>query len=78
MSADRTPPPFDARALRVARERLGLTQAQLGKRIGVAANTIARWERGERRMEHPELLRLALERLALQDPDALERLAQAP
>jgi transcriptional regulator with XRE-family HTH domain len=33
--------------LRRLRKRLGLTQATLGERMGVTANTIARWERGE-------------------------------
>ena len=32
--------------LRARRQGLGLTQAQLGAKLGVAANTIARWERG--------------------------------
>jgi len=30
------------------RQRLGLTQAQLAERLGVAPNTVARRERGER------------------------------
>jgi DNA-binding transcriptional regulator YiaG len=29
------------------RRRLGLTQAQLGDLVGVARNSVARWERGE-------------------------------
>lgn len=32
---------------REARLRAGLTQAALGRRIGVAASAIGRWERGE-------------------------------
>lgn len=33
------------------RSRLGLTQAQLADVVGVTPNTIARWERGEMRMQ---------------------------
>lgn len=40
----------------------GLTQAQLGARLGVDSNTVARWERGERAI--PPYLPLALEGLA--------------
>ena len=29
---------------------MGLTQAQLAERLGVRANTLARWERGEIRI----------------------------
>ena len=35
------------------RGHLGLTQVQLAKRLGVTANAIARWERGERRISEP-------------------------
>jgi transcriptional regulator with XRE-family HTH domain len=37
-------------ALRRRRERLGLTQAELAEAMGVAWNTIARWETGQRRI----------------------------
>ena len=50
--------------LTVARQDIGMSQAQLGRQIDVAPNTIARWERGERLVQHPRMLRLAL--LALQ------------
>jgi DNA-binding transcriptional regulator YiaG len=36
--------PRDVKRLR---RRLGMTQAQFGDLVGVAANTVARWERGE-------------------------------
>ena len=45
------------------RRELGMTQAQLGAYLDVTANTVARWERGERRVRHPAMLRLALEAL---------------
>lgn len=34
--------------MREARLRACLTQRQLAERLGVAPNTVARWERGER------------------------------
>jgi transcriptional regulator with XRE-family HTH domain len=49
--------------LRQMREAAGLSQEELGRRLGIAPNTIARWERGELTMRHPGLLRLALLRL---------------
>lgn len=33
--------------IRAARVKLNLTQVQFAKKIGVAPNTVARWERGE-------------------------------
>jgi DNA-binding transcriptional regulator YiaG len=36
-----------ARELRRFRRRLGLSQGKLAAVVGVPANTIARWERGE-------------------------------
>ena len=33
--------------LREARKRVGLTQAQLGQRVGRPQSSIARWERGD-------------------------------
>lgn len=44
------------------RERAGLTQRELARLVGVHANTVARWERGEQLM--PEATRRLLERLA--------------
>jgi transcriptional regulator with XRE-family HTH domain len=35
------------RLLREARRRAGLTQAELGERVGRAPSAISRWERGE-------------------------------
>jgi len=46
--------------LREWRERVGLTQAHLAARLGVSENTVARWERGELRIQHPAMVALAL------------------
>jgi repressor LexA len=45
--------------LKRRREQLGMTQEQLAQALGVAPNTVARWERGERSI--PPHLALALE-----------------
>ncbi len=45
--------------LRKIREDLGLTQDELAKELLVAANTVARWERSERKI--PNHLPLAIE-----------------
>jgi transcriptional regulator with XRE-family HTH domain len=45
------------------RSWLGLTQAELRARLGISANAVARWERGELALRSPELVTLALERL---------------
>lgn len=46
--------------LRERRRDLGLTQAALARALGVAENTIARWERGDLRIARPQLVSLAL------------------
>jgi len=48
--------------LRSLRKAAGLTQAALAKRLGVALNTVSRWETGEARITPPmaRLLRLVL------------------
>jgi DNA-binding transcriptional regulator YiaG len=50
--------------LKAMRFKLGLTQSQLADILQLPANTIARWERGELKIERPELLRLAIEHLS--------------
>lgn len=45
--------------LRLHRNKLGLSQEQLGQRIGVSQNAISTWERGESSPQLPELLALA-------------------
>jgi non-specific serine/threonine protein kinase len=50
--------------LRERRKALGLSQASLGRALGVSPNTLARWERGELKLSNPSLVRLALDGLA--------------
>jgi DNA-binding transcriptional regulator YiaG len=38
---------------RTLRKEIGLTQVQLSEALGVRANTVARWERGELRIGEP-------------------------
>jgi DNA-binding transcriptional regulator YiaG len=45
-----------------ARQRLGLSQGKLAKRLGVTVGAVSRWERGE--MKPQPYLRLALAALA--------------
>ena len=46
--------------LKRRRRQLGLTQRQLADRLGVTETTVARWERGERRISEPVSRLLAL------------------
>lgn len=54
---------LDGKSLKLRREELGLTQAELGSELGVSSNTIARWERGELKIEHAPMLKLAIQAL---------------
>jgi transcriptional regulator with XRE-family HTH domain len=47
---------FDAVQLRITRKAAGLTQAELAERLGVTANTLARWERGQLRPRNPRVV----------------------
>lgn len=49
--------------LQSRRNKLGLTQAQLSAALDIPKNTIARWERGELPIQHPTMLRLALQQI---------------
>lgn len=52
--------PFSAERLKEARRRSGLTQAQVGQRLGVVAHQVAKWE----------------QQTSVPAPDSLARLAQ--
>lgn len=52
--------------LRARREALGLSQAELARRLGVAANTWWRWEQGQRQPGNAVALGMALDQLARQ------------
>jgi transcriptional regulator with XRE-family HTH domain len=51
-------PVVTGKELRDYREKLGLTQKELADKLGVAMNTVSRWELEERKI--PEFLSLAL------------------
>ena len=53
----------DGSELRRLRTRAGLTQAALAAKLGVAPNTVARWERNERAITEPmtRLIRVTVE-----------------
>lgn len=53
--------PAELKAIRAA---LGLTQKALGAALDVPQATIWRWEQAKTAIQHPTILRLALERLA--------------
>jgi transcriptional regulator with XRE-family HTH domain len=48
------------------RKSLGLTQSELAERLGVASNTVARWERGELTIARPEMLRVMLQHIQIE------------
>jgi len=50
--------------LRDRRLALRLSQAELSRVLGVTRNSLARWERGDLPIRHPELVALALDKLA--------------
>ena len=54
-----TPP-----VLREYREALGLSQATLASRLGVAPNTVSRWELGRMAIDRPEWVKAQLDRIA--------------
>lgn len=55
---------IDAGALREWRQLHGVSQGQLATMLDVPINTVARWERGEVAIRHPQILALALQALA--------------
>lgn len=51
--------------LRSRRRLLGLSQAELARRLDINQSTVSRWERGEMPIENGGMLRLALQHLEL-------------
>jgi DNA-binding XRE family transcriptional regulator len=64
-----------ATALRLTRQRLGISQAHLGRLVGVGADTISNWERGR---TYPELRRLRRVSIGLGWGDPLRWPSSAP
>lgn len=54
--------------LRADREALGWTQARLAEELGYSTTMIAQMERGDRRIERPRMLMLAMRALRAQHP----------
>jgi transcriptional regulator with XRE-family HTH domain len=54
---------MEAHDLRRRRVALGLNQTELAQRLGVARNTVWRWEAGEEPIGNPAMVSLALEAL---------------
>jgi non-specific serine/threonine protein kinase len=67
---------MDPAELRKARQALRLTQVELARALGATPNTLARWERGELQIRHPELVQLALQRMGNASPAPLHNLPQ--
>ena len=69
---------LSAAELRAGRLGLGMTQRQLAAELGVAPTTLARWERGERAISNPVLVRLALDPWATGPPPPAAGAAACP
>jgi putative transcriptional regulator len=54
--------------IKAIRQRLGKSQAQFARMIGVSVSTLQNWEQGRRRPEGPAC---ALLRVAAENPDAV-------
>lgn len=57
---------MDGDALRQRRMALKMSQAELGRRLGTSQQTVFKWESGERNVQHPPMMELALRYLALE------------
>lgn len=69
---------LDGAGLRKERERIGLSQVELARKLSVSPNTVARWERGELKIEHAGMLQLALRSLRNQAGSRFNRAAESP
>ncbi len=49
--------------LRARRKALGLSHGQLALRLGVASNTVARWERNELTIGQPKMVKMSLDQI---------------
>ncbi|HRI39818.1 MAG TPA: helix-turn-helix domain-containing protein [Nitrospira sp.] len=59
--------------LRSIRRRLGLTQVAMANHIGVAPNSVARWERGEMEITEPVARLVTLLRRSVPSTKAKDR-----
>jgi transcriptional regulator with XRE-family HTH domain len=67
---------MNGKKLKSIRTKLGLTQAKMGEAVGVAGNTIARWERDEVGISVPvSRLILSIEASETKKKPALENVA---
>lgn len=60
MTAPESPELTGEQLRRIRVEELDMTQAELGDRLGLSVNTIARWEQGARAISMPRVVALAL------------------
>lgn len=60
-----------AEGLRYFRRELGLTQTELGRRLGVTQRTISRWETGAEPVGNPHLVLRALADVAAEADPAM-------
>jgi len=61
-----------------ARRAAGITQAELGRHLGVAQPQVARWEAAEYRNVSLERVSLVAEALGVDSPDLLPLTAETP
>lgn len=56
---------MNGKELKEIREQLNLSQATLGDWLGVSAYAVEGWERGEIPINHPQILKLALQAIGI-------------
>jgi transcriptional regulator with XRE-family HTH domain len=66
---------MEKQELKQRRERLGLTQAEFAKILGVANNTISRYETGQ--VNIPEYMNLVLEAMEARQIEKLKKPVQS-